>query len=1498
MNAYTSLTQEVTRLVIFEIRMKLNHILATILVMLFFCNQAKAQLTCNFSADTLEGCEPLRVNFSELSTGGGTIVYRNWDFGNGGFSNTNNPTPSRVYANSGTYTVSLTVSDGVDTVTKSISNYIRVFKNPTAAFTFNKLTSCPPVNVNFTNQSIQGDAPIQTYQWDYGDLTAPGTTQNPSHSYKFRGTYSVILSVIDTNGCEGTVEQKDTIIVDKPKASFNASKRSDCQAPMTTTFTNSSTGNGNLTYGWFFGDGNTSSATSPTHTYTSAGTFDVLLVVTDIRGCTDSLKINRYISIGQTKADFSVTDTLCVNQTDSFLNLSVGAQTYSWTFTGGGSSTAENPVRSFASTGLKTIQLIAMSGPTCVDTISKTTYVHEIDADYRITYPDPCNLNEVKFFDSSRVSAAVSGQYSYINGTRRLYDSLIDPKIIFPKSFCSPIQRQVRYIAINSLGCRDTISKNIVEYSNSTADISIQGGDRCLDDTLSFSFYGCLVNGGKTFSWNFGTGKPGDTSNLENPTNQIIIDSARIYTISLQIEDSIGCTFSSQSDYGVGKKPTASFTIDDDTLCYREFFQFKSTSTDTNDIKVYIWSFGDGTPGNGKNIDHRYDGLGKYNVTHTVDDNGCRDDTTISIYISGPAASIGTGTNTSCVNPLIQSFIISGAGTYNRFYWDFGDGTGIDSVNVNPTHTYAGSGTYTVTLELYNDTTGCFSKAELKIQPSKISAKVEGKNIFCSDSVVRFDGTKSLGNIGFNFFWDFDNGQTASLNPTPSTTYSSEGVYNARLIVVATDSSCQDTAFYPVYIMPNEPAFSLPSLDFCEGDTLEIFAADSFGVHDLANTNDHSSSFDTSGTVFLGNNRNLFWFWKVNDTLIPADSANYKKVLKIDPPQPNSGYKTDTFSLSLKAVDSTYHFNYRLNPLVPERYLYGDFQGCIQETKVDIIIHDLSTIYRTQDSTLCAGDSIWFQDTSQQSGANVNFKWFFGTGDSSLLSSPTYKYTQRGVFNSMYVTSASICTDTLSIPIIVQGVDSLSFYASLTDTTCFPATTYFFDQSAGDSLTWRYWDFGDGRTPIRSPLKDSLTKTFTDPGKYSVKLIVETSYGCQDSITYHEYINVKGPYAVFSASDDSICLYDEITYTVDTANEFTFSFEWDFSDGQVDTTNATVRQRKHQYNRVGNLSPVLVYRDSGLTCERAFTLDIVIEEVIAQFTISDSLGCAPLAINFTDQSIDGDTWVWAFGDNNSANTENPQNSYQNEGEFIAQLIYENSKNGCMDTTTQSLKVLPRPIVNAFGDFLICLGDSISLNANGASNYVWSPISFMNNRNIASPRVAPTITTKYSVVGTDSNNCTNSDSVIVAVQQIPKIKMPNDTSIIIGEEFNASPEITNGFEYRWEPISGLDCDTCKDGLFDPITSTTYTLFVKDSLGCFEVSKSFFVQVDEKYSVDVAEAFTPNGDGANDLPMLSIAGLGIAFRAKPLVRESAKQAISTLGLDGILYLIGFRDRDALK
>jgi phosphoserine phosphatase len=70
-------------------------------------------------------------------------------------------------------------------------------------------------------------------------------------------------------------------------------------------------------------------------------------------------------------------------------------------------------------------------------------------------------------------------------------------------------------------------------------------------------------------------------------------------------------------------------------------------------------------------------------------------------------------------------------------------------------------------------------------------------------------------------------------------------------------------------------------------------------------------------------------------------------------------------------------------------------------------------------------------------------------------------------------------------------------------------------------------------------------------------------------------------------------------------------------------------------------------------------------------------------------------------------------------------------------------------------------------------------------------------------------------------------------------------------------------------------------------------SLLRDIAEREGIDLQQVISV-GDGANDLPMLSISGLGIAFRAKPLVKQEAEQSISTLGLDGILYLLGIGDR----
>ena len=69
--------------------------------------------------------------------------------------------------------------------------------------------------------------------------------------------------------------------------------------------------------------------------------------------------------------------------------------------------------------------------------------------------------------------------------------------------------------------------------------------------------------------------------------------------------------------------------------------------------------------------------------------------------------------------------------------------------------------------------------------------------------------------------------------------------------------------------------------------------------------------------------------------------------------------------------------------------------------------------------------------------------------------------------------------------------------------------------------------------------------------------------------------------------------------------------------------------------------------------------------------------------------------------------------------------------------------------------------------------------------------------------------------------------------------------------------------------------------------------FLKQIAEKEGISIEQTIAV-GDGANDLPMLNLAGLGIAFHAKPKVKDNAQSSISSIGLDGVLYLLGYHDK----
>ncbi|MFH0968470.1 MAG: PKD domain-containing protein [Methanobacteriota archaeon] len=324
-------------------------------------NGSGAGPKASFTVDKRSGPKPLTVNFTDTSTGSPTMWL--WDFGDG--TNDSDSNPIHTYQQASVYTVKLTASNIDGTDTKVETDFISVTGDippPVAMFEATPVSGSAPLTVQFKDLSI---GPPTSYYWDFGDASVSDQA-NPSHTYANAGSYTITLTVANSGGSH-TMKRENYILVTGSggiTADFVASPTTGI-SPLTVQFTDTSTG-GPTMWAWNFGDGGTDLVASPSHTYSSAGTYTVTLTSSSQTGGSSTKTREGYIVVspsGGVVADFtgvptSGTSPLTVQFTDS----STGGPTmWAWNFGDGATDMVASPTHTYSNPGTYSVSLTASS---------------------------------------------------------------------------------------------------------------------------------------------------------------------------------------------------------------------------------------------------------------------------------------------------------------------------------------------------------------------------------------------------------------------------------------------------------------------------------------------------------------------------------------------------------------------------------------------------------------------------------------------------------------------------------------------------------------------------------------------------------------------------------------------------------------------------------------------------------------------------------------------------------------------------------------------------------------------------------------------------------------------------------------------------------------------------------------------------------------------------------------------------------------------------------
>ena len=461
-----------------------------------------------------------------------------------------------------------------------------------------------------------------------------------------------------------------------------------------------------------------------------------------------------------------------------------------------------------------------------------------------------------------------------------------------------------------------------------------------------------------------------------------------------------------------------------------------------------------------------------------------------------------------------------------------------------------------------------------------------------------------------------------------------------------------------------------------------------------------------------------------------------------------------------------------------------DANGCINTDTVRVTVKPLPVIDAGPNVSICSGAGTVLTGTG-----GVSYTWTPGTGLSCTTCSSAGATPAGTTVYTLTGTGANGCVNTDTVRVTVNPLPTIGVSPGVAICT---GTSTVLSGTGGTTYSWTPATGLSCTTCATTTAGPTVTTTYTLTGT--------SAAGCSNTATVTVSVN---PTATISTSPAvTICSGTSAVITATGGS----TYSWSPATGLSCSTCATT---------TSGAVITTTYTVTGTTttgCSGYASVTITVNPI-------PTITAAPVAPVCSGSSViltagGGATYSWSPPTGLSCTT--CATTTASPTVTTTYIVTGTSAAGCSNTASVTVSVNPLPVIHGGSPTTLCLGSGITLTGTGGVSYTWSPGTGLSCTACTGTTASPTVTTVYTVTGTDANGCKNKDTIRITVYSSPVINAGPNVSICPGSGTVLTP--TGGVSYVWATGTGLSCTSCTGPVASPATTTLYTVTGTDAFGC--------------------------------------------------------------------------------